>query len=440
MVNLRVLINLLLVLPMSMYLQAQNSYNLKNCLDIALEKNFSLNIIRNTEAIANNNVTPGYAGYLPVIDASTRYIGSLKHTRTEGFDESRAIINGLNSNGLNASVDLNWDLFAGFRISTTYAKLKELKSVGELNTRFAVEELIARVVSEYYNLIQQERLAQNFDYVLKLSHERLRITQTHYELGSRSKLELLQAQVDLNTDSSKVVQQQQKLLAGQIRLRTLMGVLHEGHEIVPSDSLIPIHSTLNYEQLFTQAMDNNAELLLAARYADISELELKIVRSRILPYLRFNTAYGYAHTINNKGGTRINRNHGLDYGFTLGINVFDGANRRREMKNARLAVQNQTLQLQNIEQDVRAGLLEIYGSYRNNLTLLEMERENFTTARENYKVAAERYKLGELSGIEFREAQINFRDAEERLLLAEYNTKIDEISLLTLAGEVMDYI
>ena len=50
------------------------------------------------------------------------------------------------------------------------------------------------------------------------------------------------------------------------------------------------------------------------------------------------------------------------------------------------------------------------------------------------------YLLGDLSGIEMREAQKSLLDAEERILSAEYNTKVCEISLLQLSGRITKYL
>ena len=52
----------------------------------------------------------------------------------------------------------------------------------------------------------------------------------------------------------------------------------------------------------------------------------------------------------------------------------------------------------------------------------------------------ERYMLGDLSGIEMREAQKSLLDAEERLLTATYNTKLCEISLMQISGRIKEYL
>ena len=72
--------------------------------------------------------------------------------------------------------------------------------------------------------------------------------------------------------------------------------------------------------------------------------------------------------------------------------------------------------------------------------LLELERQNLVSAKENHEIAKERYLLGDLSGIEMREAQKSLLDAEERILSAEYDTKMCEISLLQLSGKVTQYL
>ncbi|MDR1880738.1 MAG: TolC family protein, partial [Tannerellaceae bacterium] len=79
-------------------------------------------------------------------------------------------------------------------------------------------------------------------------------------------------------------------------------------------------------------------------------------------------------------------------------------------------------------------------AYQNNLNLWKLEKENLVAAQEYYQIAIERYKLKELSGIELREAQNSLLGAEERQSIAEYATKLCEISLLQLSGQIMNYL
>jgi outer membrane protein, adhesin transport system len=103
-------------------------------------------------------------------------------------------------------------------------------------------------------------------------------------------------------------------------------------------------------------------------------------------------------------------------------------------------MENRKVQYQEVEQEVKADLLTIYYAYQNNIALLRLEEQNLEVARENLEIALERYKLGSLAGLELREVQKSLLDAEERLILVRYQTKLAEITLLQISGRIMDYI
>jgi len=79
-------------------------------------------------------------------------------------------------------------------------------------------------------------------------------------------------------------------------------------------------------------------------------------------------------------------------------------------------------------------------AYQNNIELTKLEIESLENAKLNYEIAMERYKIGDLSGLELREAQNSLLEAEQRLLTAQYNTKLCEISLLQISGKIEEYL
>ena len=105
-----------------------------------------------------------------------------------------------------------------------------------------------------------------------------------------------------------------------------------------------------------------------------------------------------------------------------------------------LAFKNRRLERQELELALRSDLSNLWQAYRNNLQLLNLERQNLVTAKDNHDIAMDRYIQGDLSGFEVREAQKSLLDAEERILSAEYNTKLCEISLLQISGKITKYL
>lgn len=432
--------HLFTVLSLTALAQRPPTLTLRSCLERGLENNYSILITRNNEQISKNNATAGNAGYLPTLDLSAGYTGNLDNTRNstdrEGITTKES---GIFDQTVNAGLKLNWTIFDGFNITTNYQRLKELEKQGETNTRISIEDLVANLTSEYYNFVQQKIRLKNFHYAVSLSKERLRIVEERYNIGNFSRLDLQQARVDFNADSAKYMKQQELLHTSRIRLNQLMANPDVDEMFLIPDSLIDVNEHLVFNELMERMMQTNASLIYAEQNKTLASLDLKAVNSRNYPYLKLNSSYGYTFNKYEIGATDRRQNLGLNFGLTLGFNIFDG-NRRREKLNARIGIENARLERQELEQGLKADLYNLWQAYRNNIEMLKLERENIIAAKENHDIAMERYLLGNLSGIEMREAQKSLLDAEERILSAEYDTKLCEISLLQISGKILNYM
>ena len=417
----------------------QATYTLKQCIEAGLEYNYSLRIIHNEEQIARNNAIPGNAGYLPTIDLSGGLSGSLYNYNYTYADGTSEKVTNNNSETANIGLNLNCTVFDGFGIQANYARLKELEQMGELNTRISIEDLIANIAGVYYNLIRQKIRLQNLQSTVNLSKERLRIVEARYDIGSDSRLEFQQARVDFNADSSRLISQLETVHTSKVRLSELMAS-DPNYPIQISDSLISFNPLLDKNELWQDILSNNTSLLISQKNKTLSEIDYKRVVSRNYPYVRLNGGYGFNSNWYSTGNTDLQQRLGLNYGITVGLNLFDGFDRRREQRNAQLQIKNSELRMQNMELLLQADFANLWMAYQNNIELWTLEKENLIVAYENHTIAMERYRLGELSGIQLREAQNALLEAEERRSISEYNTKLCEISLLQLSGRIVTYL
>ena len=419
---------------------AQQIYTLKSCLEQGLQNNYSLRITHNEEQVSKNNATLGNAGYLPTVDLTAGYQNSVSTTKNTLRETGETVTDkNVMDQTLDVGVDLNWTIFDGFNISTTYKQLKLLEEQGKTNTRIALEDFIANLAAEYYNFVQQKIRMKNLLYAVRLSKERLRIVEARYHIGNFSRLDYQQAKVDFNADSAQYMKQQELLHTSRINLNELMANEDVDQLILIRDTLIDVNSTLDFDELWNATLSVNASLLKAEQNTLLAQMDYKKVNSRNYPYLKLNAGYGYTFNKYDVNSYSRRGNLGFSGGLTIGFNIFDG-NRRRDRRNASLAIKSARLQRDELELQLRADLSNLWQAYRNNLELLNLERQNLVAARDNHEIAMERYMLGDLSGIEMREAQKSLLDAEERILTAEYNTKLCEISLLQISGKVTKYL
>ena len=433
------ILSIIFILVSMSNVSAQKVLSLKDCLEIGLQNNYDLLIVRNEQQIADNNATLANAGMLPTVDLSAGYSGSAKGTTTYPREGESYTTDAAYDQVVDLGVSLGWTVFNGFKMQTNYKKLQELKTLGILRTRLEVEDFVANLTAEYYNLIQQTLRLKNYRYAVALSRERLRITEARYRIGDFSRLDWLQARVDFNADSSKYMSQQEAVTASRIRINELMANKDITERCFARDSVIEVNADLQWDKLEMNMNESNSELLIAARNTTISELELKAVKSRNYPYLNLSAGYGYTRNLYGKSDPMGRGTLGPNVGLKLGFNIFDG-NRRREQNNARIGVENAKYTQEQLHQSLMADLATFWQAYSNNLEVIKLEQQNLVAAKENYEIAMERYLLGDLPGIEMREAQKSLLDAEERILTAEYNTKLCEISLMQISGSILEYL
>ena len=202
---------------------AQEVYDLSRCIKTGLERNFSLRVARNNEEIATNNFTRGNAGMLPTITSTNSFGGTVYTTNQNYEDGSKVTSNNALNNTSSAYIDLGMTIFRGFQVQKTYQKLNEQRELEGFNTQMSVENLVSQIVSQYNYHIQQLILNDNLAYAVSLSRERVRIDQQRYLLGGASKLEMLQSIVYLNSDSSRLENQNEVIRTSQIRLKRADG-------------------------------------------------------------------------------------------------------------------------------------------------------------------------------------------------------------------------
>src|ERR1051326_2896673 len=200
----------------------QENLTLQQAIEIALKNNFSIQVTKTGSDISSNDVTMGNAGMLPQVNASV--LGNTANNNTHQQYASGLEVNksGVGSNNINSGIFLNWTLFDGMRMFATYDKLKELRSMGELQMKIEIENDVAKVINGYYDVVRQKQLIKATSEAISLYQEREKIAQTKLNVGSGSKLEVRQAQVDMNAQRSQLMKLQTALYNAKANLNQLL--------------------------------------------------------------------------------------------------------------------------------------------------------------------------------------------------------------------------
>lgn len=415
---------------------AQDTLTLEQAVEMGLKNNYDILIEKKNQAIDENNVHLGNAGFLPTLDIDATQTNSVTNTKQDFLSGETINRNNATTNEFNARVELRWTLFDGLEMFTTYDQLEEIHEKGRQEYRQTVLASVTDLIQQYYEIAWQRQQLETLQEALKLSRSRKEVAKTNYNVGSGSKLDYMQARVDFNSDTSELINQRESVAAAKVRLNELMGRSVETDFHVKDT--IPVRDRLPYQQLVENMIDRNPSLNISKQNRRISNLEKKKVKAKRYPDIGFQGGYDYFWSQSEAGFVAENRANGFDYGLFLTYPIFDGFNISRQKQNAKIAIDRSNLEYEQARQRLRGDLRVTYTNYANNFSQMKLERQNLQVAQESYQVARESYKLGNTSYLEMKEAQNNYLEARERLVNSRYETKQAEIKLLKLSGQLLE--
>lgn len=413
---------------------AQEVLTIEEAIKIALENNYEIKIVRNDLKINETNVAIGNAGMLPKVTATVVDNNSIQNSTQTRQDGNVTSLDNAKNNSLNYGVGLDWTIFDGMRMFARLDQLKELQKLGEAQLKLTIITKISEVHAAYYDLVQQQQQLAALDSTIVISKQRLALAQNRFTIGKASKLEVLNAQVDLNTDQVAQLRQKElyansKTLLNQILARDLQS------DFKVIDSLV-VDQQLLLPELTTLAEKQNPELETQIINKRVAELQLKQVKAARYPTIKVNTAYNFSESQSSLGFVAQSSSRGLNYGFSASLNVFDGLAQNRNEKIAKIQIENSQIQMEQQNMALKSQLTTSYQTYLTNLELIALEEKNEAIAKQNLQITLDKFSIGTITTLEFRTAQLNYVNAKVRYSNAQFQAKLSEIALKELAGNL----
>ncbi|EID76150.1 TolC family protein [Imtechella halotolerans] len=412
----------------------QELLTIQEAVTIAMENNFDIKIASNSVAISEKNNSLANAGILPSINGTmTNNNTVVDIVQTQANGDERKLDGARNSN-LSYGISLNWTIFDGLRMFARHDQLKELENLSQTELKRTILTKVSSVFSVYYDLVQQKQQLTALDSTIEISKQRLETAKNRYTIGKASKLEVLNAEVDLNTDITSHLRQLEIYNNTKVQLNELLA--REVTTDFDVYTIITVAQNLNLKNLQTLAATQNPQLQSQLIQKRIQELQLKQVKANRLPLVQVNTGYNFSNSKSPFGFATQSESQGYNYGFSASLPIFNGFLQNKNEKIASLEVEKSELEVAQLTQLLQAQLASAYQTYLTNLELITLEAKNETIAKENLDITLEKFRIGTITTIEFRAAQLNYVNAKVRYSNAQYLAKLSEIALKELAGSL----
>ncbi|MFD1550797.1 TolC family protein [Putridiphycobacter roseus] len=415
----------------------QEKLTLEQAIAIAMDKNYDIQIYENNLSQAANNQDIKNTGYLPTVSVSAggNYSNNNAYVVRQTGEELN--IDGIQSTAYNASIGVNYVLFNGMYRKHNFEKLKTAYELAGVQKQIQIDNTILNVYAAYYNIAKNTINLNSYEESFDISKNRLKRTEYQLKYGQKTSLDVLNAKVDVNNDSINLINGQIALDNEKRTLNYLLGFpVNQSFQV---DESVEVNRLLDIDLITSNMKENNN---IAKQYElnkNLAKYDVKLNQSGWMPQV--STAVSYGLNNGNYGPTSLFATQnatGLSAGLSLSWDVFDGGATSTKVQNAKIAVETQGLYQSQIELNLSNELANTWASYLNQLVIINTEEMNVEVANQNFLKTQEQYNLGQISSIDFRQAQLNLINAKVSLTTAMFNAKIAEIQLKKLEGTLIN--
>ncbi len=426
----------LIISFLSSTVNAQDTLTYEKCVETALENNWGILIARDNQFIAENNAKAGNANLLPKVSLNAGLNGSLNNVTQQFVTESdKNRIKAARSTSENASIDVNYNLYQGKTRINNLKNFRIQSTMSELETKNTIEETMVLIGKSYYEVAGQQANLDLLDDVLKVSNERFERTEYKYQYGDAVKIDLLNAEVNLNSDSIKYMTSKRSLSQAKKRLTVLMG--QEPNDSFGVSIKVEFMNDLDRETLKNELLTNNTLLQLSDNQITKAQYDLAIARGSRTPTLGARVGYGINASQSDAGVLKSNLANGINAGLTLTWDIYDGNKKNIQIQNANIQKHITEKKKEDQKLILTRDLENSWSEYTYQLGVIRLQKRNIVTNRLNFERSEEMYDFGQLTSTQFREAQINYLQARYDYILSNASAKIEELKLLRYSGRLI---
>jgi outer membrane protein len=399
---------------------------------LALNKNYDIMLAKNEADIVKINNSKANAGMLPNINVTTGDVFNLNNINQKFSSGQEINKNWIPVNSFNAALNMNWTIFDGLSMFAKKDRLNTLESIGALQLKIQMQNTIADVLKAYFDVVQQKQKLKALHENLKISQERMSLSEKKFDVGYADKTAYLQAKVDYNTQKINIFKQETLLAQQKIILNDIIG----------RDNTVDFDVIDNIDVLFEPNLQNiidtsstqNLELQVLKQNIEVAKYLHKEIKAQKMPIINFNTSYSFTQN-NSKAGFQIfNRTYGPNLGVNAMIPIFNGGIIKKQLEASAINIASKQISLEKKKNNMQAQIISAFKIYQYSKDVLSLNENNIVVAKENLDITLEKFKLNQANSIEIRQAQSSYEDALFNAIVARYTAKISEIELKKISN------
>ncbi len=400
---------------------------LEQCTAMALKYHPSLRASQATIEASKARVEQTLANYYPQINLTGSY-----NTATSNFP---SVQGGTGSYAwtfydlYSAGLALNQNIYDFGRTANNVKINRENVKANEQDLTTTKQLVVLNLKQAYFGVLQTMRLIQVAEDTVKQMQDHLAQAQGFYQAGTRPKIDVTKAGVDLANAELALVQARNNYQVAQVTLNNALG-LRQDLTFPIEDTLALKPAEIKREEILKAAYEQRPELLQLKAKQQAQEATIKLAQASYYPVL--SGTVNYLH----RGSELGDMYWDLSIGAILSIPLFSGFSSPNQVAEARANLRNLQAQEESLKLNIRLEADQAYLSLKLAYEQVAVTEKSQAQAQENFELATGRYQVGVGSPLEVTDAEVLLANARANNVTALYNYKVAEARIEKAMGTV----
>jgi len=449
---------LLLFIFISIASNAQETkiWTLEECINYALDNNIS---VKKQDLLIDNQdeqLLQSKLGILPNLNGYASH-GYNWGQRIDPFTNEFAT-DRVRSNNLYLQGDLN--LFSGMQqLNIIKRNMLNLKSA-QFDADYYKDEISISVATQYLQTLFYTEYVAMANNQIDITRQQVDRTKKLVEAGTLAKGDLLTIEAQLASEELSVVEAENNLALSYLTLTQLLELPSpKGFEIEkPELGLINQPEIYTPEQIFGVAVQERPEIKSAETKLESSEKTLSIARGGYYPSLSLNGSLGSGYSGANQVGSnpyeytpeigvtadgvpvyptspftgyesyqakswgdQFQDNLNKSVSLNLRVPIFNGWTSRSSVAQAKLGVENSSLDLQLQKNTLYKVIQQAYNDALAASNKHKAADKKVNATKESFNYAEQKFNVGMINSVEYNNAKKEYNNALSELIQAKYD-------------------
>jgi outer membrane protein TolC len=402
---------------------------LEQCTALALKYHPSLRVSQETVIASKARVEQALANYYPQVNVTGSY-----NTSTANFSSVGGTVRagGLGYNWTfydlySAGASLNQNIYDFGRTSNSVKINRENVKASEEDLNTTKQSVVLNVRQAYYGVLQGLEISKVAEDTVNQSKQHLDQAQGFYQAGTRPKIDVTKAEVDLANAELALIVAKNNYQVARVTLNNAMG-LRQDLKFAINESIDLKPKTFTLAEIFESAYSKRPEILQLKARQRSQDATVKLAQASYYPTLSGVANYLYR-------GTDLSPMYwDLSVGAILTIPIFSGFSSPNQVAEARANLRNLQAQEENLLLNIRLEAEQAYLNQKQAIDRIAVAEKAVRQAQENYDLATGRYQVGVGSPLEITDAEVSLANAKANYIQALYDMKVSEAKIEKAMG------